>query len=221
MAVSPLRSLTITQQFGVKNSAYRLGYHPGTDYRAKTPTPERAVTDGYVRYYPGYNGGYGNVNALFRSNGDVIWYAHQSKSVKTGNVKTGDIIGYTGATGWVTAPHLHIEYRIKGDKNRPIDFADWLRTHPEPKPAPKPKFKLPAKGKTFKLSKGITRTTFKNGTTKVAGHIRVKDNSYIYVVRGVDKKYKNRVVINSKSAGGNGVSLALYYTNGKRIEGWK
>jgi hypothetical protein len=87
--------------------------------------------------------------------------------------------------------------------------------------APKPSLKMPAVGSHIQLIPKQTRTTFKNGTTTVAGHIKVTDNSFIYQVRGYDKKYPYRILINSKSGGGNGVALALYYTNGAIIDGWK
>lgn len=80
--------------------------------------------------------------------------------------------------------------------------------------------KMPAVGSKIRLLPGQTRTTFRAGTTTVAGHIKVTDNSYIYTVRGYDPKYPNRIIINSRTAGGDGVALALYYTNGSLIEGW-
>lgn len=83
-----------------------------------------------------------------------------------------------------------------------------------------PKLDMPAVGSKIQLAKGTSRTTFVAGTTKKAGTINVKDNTYIYTVRGYDPVYKNRIIINSASAGGNGVALALYYTNGVRIDGW-
>lgn len=86
--------------------------------------------------------------------------------------------------------------------------------------AAKPVVKMPAVGSKIKLSKGVTRTTFRAGTTKVAGRIYATDNSYIYTIRGYDQVYGGRIIINSRSAGGNGVALALYYTNGNKISGW-
>lgn len=92
-----------------------------------------------------------------------------------------------------------------------------------PKATPKPTTpsKMPKVGSEIQLIPVQTRTTFKNGTTTVAGTIKVKDNTYIYTVRGYDKKYPYRILINSASGGGDGVALALYYTNGKKIDGWK
>lgn len=130
MAIRPV-SHKVTQSFGVRNSAYRLGYHPGTDFGSPTGTPIKATTSGTVRYYPGSNGGYGNVAALILKNGDVVWHAHLQKAGKTGAVAKGATIGYTNNTGWSTGAHLHVEYRVGGSQNRPIDFIKWLAAHPE------------------------------------------------------------------------------------------
>lgn len=60
------------------------------------------------------------------------------------------------------------------------------------------------------------RTAFVAGTTTVKG-VLPPDIRY---VRGYDPKYPYRILVNSASVG-NGVAVALYYTNGKLIEGWK
>lgn len=139
MAIKPTTG-KLGQPFGVKNSAYRLGYHPGDDYLDKVGTPVKATLDGTAGYLAGYNGGYGNVAYLILSNGDVIWQAHQSRKGATGKVKKGAVIGYSGATGWVTGPHSHIEYRIGGNQNKVKSFDKWLKANPEkPTPAPLPK----------------------------------------------------------------------------------
>lgn len=125
--------------------------------------------------------------------------------------------------------------KVWSDGNTYSSLADYLKKHPAVSylgwgesvnkqrviKYVKPQFVLPKVGAKIRLLPKDTRTTFKNGTTVVAGHIRVKDNTYVYTVRGYDKKFGNRILVNSKSAGGNGVSLALYYTNGARIAGWK
>lgn len=86
--------------------------------------------------------------------------------------------------------------------------------------AAKPTTLMPAIGSSIRLQAGINRTTFRAGTTKVAGVIRPTDNSFVYLVRGYDPVYGGRILINSASAGGNGTALALYYTNGNKVEGW-
>jgi len=83
-----------------------------------------------------------------------------------------------------------------------------------------PARKMPNIGQSVNITKGTVRTTFRAGTTTIAGTIRATDNSFTYTVRGYDPKYPNRILINSKSGGGNGVALALYFTNGVIISGW-
>lgn len=86
---------------------------------------------------------------------------------------------------------------------------------------PKPSFDLPAVGSKIQLLPTDQRTTFVSGTATVKGKINVTDQTFKYVVRGHDPKFKNRILINSVSGGGDGVSLALYYLNGNIIPGWK
>ena len=87
-------------------------------------------------------------------------------------------------------------------------------------PAPAPS-KMPPVGARVQLMPVSLRNTFRAGTTTVAGTIHVTDNSFIYTVRGYDAKYPNRILINSASAGGDGVALALYFTNGSLIPAWR
>lgn len=81
--------------------------------------------------------------------------------------------------------------------------------------------KLPPLGSHVQLIPTQTRTTWKLGTASPAGSIKVTDNSFVYEVRGYDSKYPGRAIINSASAGGNGVGLALYYVSGALVDGWK
>ena len=91
--------------------------HTGVDYAAPTGTPVRAPADGKVSFR-GRKGGYGNAIILQHSGGITTLYAHLSGFGKVARhgarVKQGDVIGYVGATGLATAPHLHYEYRVNG-----------------------------------------------------------------------------------------------------------
>lgn len=86
--------------------------HLGTDFGAPTGTPVRATGDGTVAS-AGWNGGYGNLVVVRHPGGYVTRYAHLSRfapGTRTGRrVKEGDVIGYVGATGLATGPHLHYE----------------------------------------------------------------------------------------------------------------
>ena len=122
----PLDKIFITDPFGTLKERF----HNGVDFRASMGTPVKAVLAGVIE-------GAGNtdeMNAQFKrerkpvcvsygrwilikhSNGLSSVYAHLSSSlVKTGqNVKTGEIIGYSGGaygvngSGYSFGPHLHL-----------------------------------------------------------------------------------------------------------------
>lgn len=88
-------------------------------------------------------------------------------------------------------------------------------------PTPPAGLDMPAIGSRIQLIPKDVRTTFKAGTASKAGVINVTDNTFKYVVRGYDAKYPGRILINSASAGGDGVGLALYYVGGAKIPGWQ
>lgn len=91
--------------------------HQGVDYAAPSGTPVRAPGDGKV-VFRGRKGGYGNAVILQHPGGITTLYGHLSgftRSAREGQrVTQGQVIGYVGATGLATAPHLHYEYRING-----------------------------------------------------------------------------------------------------------
>lgn len=100
--------------------------HTGIDLDAKTGTPIRAAADGEVVMAQSREG-YGLVVAIDHGNTVGTVYAHQSKiAVTVGQiVKKGDIIGYVGATGYATGPHLHFEYRVLGAPIDPMPYVDF------------------------------------------------------------------------------------------------
>ena len=116
----PLDSVFITQKFGLTsfsltNPTVYNGYgHNGVDFRASVGTPVKAALAGVVKgvgntdqVCPGAS--YGQWILLEHGNGLSTLYAHLSlfKVVEGEQVATGAIIGYSGATGYATGPHLH------------------------------------------------------------------------------------------------------------------
>lgn len=87
--------------------------HNGIDVPMKVGEPVLAAFDGKVRYSKYNTGGFGNLVIIRHPNGLETWHAHLSKlNVKVGDyVKTGQVIGYVGATGRAFGPHLHFEVR--------------------------------------------------------------------------------------------------------------
>lgn len=96
--------------------------HKGTDYAAPTGTPIKASGDGRV-IFRGVKGGYGNTIIIQHGNNIRTLYAHMNafaRGIGTNDrVRQGQIIGYVGATGMVTGPHLHYEFLVNGVHRNP------------------------------------------------------------------------------------------------------
>jgi murein DD-endopeptidase MepM/ murein hydrolase activator NlpD len=121
---APLRFSHISSRFGGRFHPIlkRWRNHEGTDYAAAYGTPVRATADGIVTQ-AGRNGGYGNLVELRHANGIQTRYGHLSRFA-TGlhvgqRVHQEQIIGYVGATGLATGPHLHYEFRVNGRATNP------------------------------------------------------------------------------------------------------
>ncbi len=97
--------------------------HKGIDMAAPMGTPIRASGDGTVDF-AGTSNGYGNLVVLKHWSNYSTAYGHMSRfasGLRRGQkVHQGDIIGYVGATGWATGPHLHYEFRIGGQAVDPM-----------------------------------------------------------------------------------------------------
>src|SRR3989344_140289 len=114
----PLDNIYITQQFGRTSASGRLyvsGTHNGVDLRATDGTRIKTALSGTVQATGNTDikagcYSYGKWVLIKHPNGLSTLYAHLSSiSVNDGNtVVTGDIIGYSGRTGYVTGPHLHL-----------------------------------------------------------------------------------------------------------------
>lgn len=114
----PIENVYVTQLFGKTSASKRLyasGSHSGVDFRASVGTPVLAMADGivkgvgdtdtscagasfgkwiYIEHYNGLGSTYGHLSLIKVSEGQ--------------KVSRGDTIAYSGATGHVTGPHLHI-----------------------------------------------------------------------------------------------------------------
>lgn len=113
----PLAKIYITQLFGKTIDSKRLyteGTHNGVDLRASLGTPVLAALDGVVSgtgntdsQYGCYS--YGKWIMVDHKNGLSTLYGHLSFiSVSSGqSVQVGQVIGYSGSTGYSTGPHLH------------------------------------------------------------------------------------------------------------------
>jgi len=117
----PLDEIFVTQEFGAKTGPHRTyaSGHSGTDFRARTPLPIKSMADGVVKGIgdtdlscPGAS--FGKWIFIEYNNGLSSTFGHLSLiKVREGQrIQRGDIVGYTGGTGRVTGPHLHVSLYV-------------------------------------------------------------------------------------------------------------
>jgi murein DD-endopeptidase MepM/ murein hydrolase activator NlpD len=125
---SPLEFSRVTSGFAMRFHPILQQWraHNGVDYGAPTGTRVRATADGVVDFV-GTQGGYGKVVILRHHGGITTAYAHLNGFAgelrRGARVAQGDTIGFVGATGWATGPHLHYEFRVNNQHRNPLTIA--------------------------------------------------------------------------------------------------
>jgi len=128
----PTDTPVFTSAFGI-NRAYNGGpynsFHRGLDLRAREGTPVYASENGVVRLAEEL-AIRGNAVLLDHGLGMCTAYSHMSELAVTEGeeVTKGQLIGYAGATGLVTAAHVHWELRVMGIPVNPSQWAEALPT---------------------------------------------------------------------------------------------
>ncbi|MHA6760519.1 M23 family metallopeptidase [Streptacidiphilus sp. PAMC 29251] len=103
-----------------------MSLHTGIDFPVSTGTQVHAVTNGTISTK--WNAYYGNMLILTAPDGTQTWYCHLSAYKKrSGSVKAGDVVAYSGDTGNSTGPHMHFEVHPNGGVA--IDPLPWLLSH--------------------------------------------------------------------------------------------
>ncbi|MFD8412872.1 M23 family metallopeptidase [Streptomyces sp. NPDC059650] len=121
----PVAQHGLSASFGQAGGMW-MSVHTGIDFPVGYGTPVMAATDGTVRTQ--WNSAYGNMAIVTSPDGTETWYCHLgSTKIRSGKVKAGDVIAYSGNSGNSTGPHLHFEVRPGGGSA--IDPAAWLRSH--------------------------------------------------------------------------------------------
>lgn len=113
----PVDNPRVTQKFGKTVDSVRLyaaGTHNGVDFGVPSGTPVKAALDGYVIGTGDTDlnckgASYGRWIMVKHKNGLSTMYSHfQLIKVNLGDTVTvGQVIGYSGNTGYSTGPHLH------------------------------------------------------------------------------------------------------------------
>lgn len=98
-------------------------FHSGLDISGTMGQNIYAPADGKVSWV-GKQGAYGNLIVVEHEGHVSTYYGHLSKfAVTVGDTVTrGQIIGYIGATGFATGPHLHYEIRVHGEPINPAKY---------------------------------------------------------------------------------------------------
>lgn len=124
---APLQFSRISSGFSYRRKHPVTGQvkaHTAVDYAAPTGTPVMSIGDGTV-ISAGWSGGGGNTVKI-RHNGGIYMtaYLHLSrfaKGIKAGTrVSQGQVIGYVGATGVATGPHLDFRVWKNGTPVNPL-----------------------------------------------------------------------------------------------------
>lgn len=109
---------TLSSYYGYRLSGYDSAngnLHAGIDIAGTGyGSPVKAANNGVIEVMQ-FKYDYGNHIMINHNNGYYTLYAHMSgfaPGISVGStVSRGQIIGYVGATGWATGPHLHFEIR--------------------------------------------------------------------------------------------------------------
>lgn len=103
--------------------------HKGTDYSAPKGTPVVSTADGRVTF-AGTQGSFGRLVVIQHGDRFETKYAHLNgfaKGITKGTrVRQGQLIGYVGASGGATGPHLHYEFLMDGVHRNPRTIHNLL-----------------------------------------------------------------------------------------------
>lgn len=116
---------TLSSSFGGRTDPFsgEGAFHTGIDLATVSRTPVHVTADGVVSSAR-WGGAYGKLVVVDHGNGLETYYAHLSQwlVVPGQEVRLGDVIGLSGATGRVTSPHVHYEVRVGGTPVNPYKY---------------------------------------------------------------------------------------------------
>ncbi len=122
--IFPVSNPVVTDSYGYsRRTVGQSILHKGTDFKAPLRTPVYAINRGIIRIAR-VGASYGKTILVDHGLGLSSIYLHLSKiKVNEGElVKKGQLIAYSGDTGYAEAPHLHLSVWIKGVAIDPMKF---------------------------------------------------------------------------------------------------
>ena len=104
------------------NVSPKYAFHRGVDLEAEEGSSVLAVADGTVTVSTS-DLIYGEQITIQHADGMLTTYSHLSERLVSegDSVRQGQIIGRSGATGWATGPHLHLDVQVNGEYVDPLE----------------------------------------------------------------------------------------------------
>ncbi len=143
--------------------------HHGIDYAARYGTRVWATAPGTV-VFKGRNGALGNYVEIRHRNGYKTGYGHLSRfprGLKKGSyVKQKQVIGFVGATGRATGPHLHYNFFVRNGKGYRLGNPARLANRSKARPLP------PDQLAGFRQHRDLLLALFDNQTASIATNLQ-------------------------------------------------
>lgn len=125
---NPLEKIKVTGAYGnIRKNENLAIQHLGVDLKADINTPVYAINDGAVRFSKELNT-YGKTLIIDHGLGIYSLYLHLNKFkvLRGEQVEQGDVIGFSGNTGYSIAPHLHFSVKVNGSSVDPLRFIETI-----------------------------------------------------------------------------------------------
>ena len=116
--------LKVTDPYGYNRDTGEITIpHKGVDFKAASGTPVYVINNGIVRVTKVFVV-YGGTVIVDHGLGIESLYMHLSRIVTTPGevVHKGELVGFSGETGYAVGPHLHLSVKINGVSIDPIKF---------------------------------------------------------------------------------------------------
>ena len=162
--------------------------HNGVDFAMNTGTPILACADGQVSYCDNSPDADGmGVNLTHSWGLSQYWHFSKVIAILGQKVKCGDLLGYSGMTGFATGPHLHFGIKVKN--NPPITTRGWVNpvlyfvesvTEPAPQPVGNRKYVVRFGDTLWKISERYYGTGIYWRKIYNANLARIKNPNKIY-----------------------------------------
>jgi hypothetical protein len=123
-----IMSYQITSRFNNKES-FRDHSHTGIDFKMDVGEQLRSIVDGKIRIKNFGSENAGKTILIDGEDGRTYIYGHLSDfTVKEGQyVHEGDLIGYSGNTGFSTGAHLHFGVKEDGNFINPSSYIEKIQ----------------------------------------------------------------------------------------------